>query len=88
MFWKEVSYVVHQDCIYLIKNTDNCFLFVYVFKCVGKAKFSAAITPVFSVTWSFRNHSNMLICCSKNYTDPKILNSSVCSYCPKYKQLF
>ncbi len=22
------------------------------------------ITPVFSVTWSFRNHSNMLICCS------------------------
>ncbi len=24
------------------------------------------ITPVFSVTWFFRNHSNMLICCSRN----------------------
>ncbi len=24
------------------------------------------IAPVFSVTWSFRNHSNMLICCSRN----------------------
>ncbi len=24
------------------------------------------ITLVFSVTWSFRNHSNMLICCSEN----------------------
>ncbi len=27
------------------------------------------ITPVFSVTWSFRNHSNMLICCSRNISD-------------------
>ncbi len=26
------------------------------------------ITPVCSVTWSFRNHSNMLICCSRNIT--------------------
>ncbi len=25
---------------------------------------SGIITPVFSVTWSFRNHSNMMICCS------------------------
>ncbi len=32
----------------------------------GKAEFSAVITPVFSVTWSFRNHSNMLIWCSLN----------------------
>jgi len=24
------------------------------------------ILPVFSVTWSFRNHCNMLICCSRN----------------------
>ncbi len=23
------------------------------------------ITPIFSVTWSFRNHSNILICCSR-----------------------
>ncbi len=25
------------------------------------------ITPVLSVTWSFRNHCNMLICCSQNF---------------------
>ncbi len=35
------------------------------------------ITPVFSVTWSFRNHSNMLICCSSciNYYWYSIINS-------------
>ncbi len=27
------------------------------------------ITPVFRVTWSFRNHSNILICFSKNISD-------------------
>ncbi len=26
----------------------------------GKSEFSAVITLVFSVTWSFRNHSNMI----------------------------
>ncbi len=26
------------------------------------------ITPVFSVTWSFRNHSNMLIWCSRKFS--------------------
>jgi len=26
----------------------------------------SVITPVFSVTWSFRKHSNMLICYSRN----------------------
>ncbi len=29
----------------------------------GKAEFSAAITSIFSVTRSFRNHFNMLIHC-------------------------
>ncbi len=28
--------------------------------CYGKAVFSAAVTPVFSVTWSFRNHSDLV----------------------------
>ncbi len=32
-----------------------------MYSCVGEAVFSSDITPVFSVTWSFRNHSNMLI---------------------------
>ncbi len=27
----------------------------------GKAQFSAAITPVFSVTWYFRNQSNNIL---------------------------
>ncbi len=30
-----------------------------------KAEFSATITPVFGVTWSLRNHFNMLIWSSK-----------------------
>ncbi len=29
---------------------------------------NAAITPVFNVKWSFRYHSNMLICCLRNYS--------------------
>ncbi len=32
-----------------------------MYSCDGKAEFSAAITPVFSGTWSFRNIYNMLI---------------------------
>ncbi len=36
-----------------------------IYSCDGKAEFSAVVTPIFSVTWSFRNHSNMLICCSR-----------------------
>ncbi len=35
--------------------------FKAIYDCDGKGEFSAVITPVFSVTWSFRNHSNMLI---------------------------
>ncbi len=31
-----------------------------------KAGLSAVITPVFSVTWCFRNHSNMLILCVRS----------------------
>ncbi len=32
-----------------------------IYFCDGKAEFSAVITPVFSVTWSFRNRSNILV---------------------------
>jgi len=32
----------------------------------GKVEFSAAIIPVFCITWSFRNHSNTRIWCSRN----------------------
>ncbi len=47
------------------------FLFKYIlsvnYSCDGKAEFSAAITPVFSVTWSFRNHSDLLTWCSLTF---------------------
>jgi hypothetical protein len=36
-----------------------------MYSCDGKVKFSATISQVFSVTWSFRNHSNMMIWCSR-----------------------
>ncbi len=49
----------------IITIYNNCFLFEYNSKCNlflwWKAAFSEAIAPVISVTWSFRNHSNMLI---------------------------
>jgi len=51
--------------------------------CDGKAKLSASllqsswegktfsiITPVF--TWSFANHSNMMICCSRNVSNWRV----------------
>ncbi len=40
--------------------------FNWIYFCDGKAEFSAAITSVFSVTWSFRNSSDMLIWSSRN----------------------
>ncbi len=52
----EVSYA-NQDYIYIFdQNTvklQYCILFKF---CGGKAEFSAAITPVFSVTLSFRDN--------------------------------
>ncbi len=35
------------------------------------------ITPIFCVTWFFRNHSNMLICIKTFFTDTKHLDDSV-----------
>ncbi len=37
-----------------------------ILTCDGKAEFLTAIISFFSVTWSFRNHSNLLIWCSRN----------------------
>ncbi len=47
----EVSYI-HQGCIYLIKKV--------IYFCDGKAGFSAAIIPVFSATWFFRDYSKIV----------------------------
>ncbi len=40
---------------------SSIFYFKITYSCDCKAEITAAITPVFSVTWSFINHSNMLI---------------------------
>jgi len=45
-----------------------CNFFFLIYPCDQSWIFST-ITPVFSVTWFFRNHYNMLICCSRNIFD-------------------
>ncbi len=45
--------------VQLITHNNNSHLW-------DRERISSIITPVFSVTWSFRNHSDMLICCSRN----------------------
>ncbi len=44
------------------------YIFIY-YILVTQSWIFSIITPVFIVTWSFRNHSNMLICCSCNIYD-------------------
>ncbi len=52
---------------------SSCGFFTVLFtkkkKSLVKTKLSAIITPVFSVTWFHRNHSNMLLWCSRNISD-------------------
>ncbi len=76
---KEVSYA-HQDYLFdqkysniMNSTTIELFsLFYYILICnlflSCKAEFSAAITPVSSVTWFFRNYSNMLILLLKKHS--------------------
>jgi len=48
----------------------NYFLFEHILKCNlfpwSQSWIFSTISPVFSVTWSFRYHSNILICCFRN----------------------
>ncbi len=75
-FWlclKAVSYA-HQDCIYLIKNSNKTVILwslSWIF---------SIITSVFSVTWFFRNHFNMLISCSSNVSYYFVENCFAASY--------
>ncbi len=50
-------------CWYKLGFYFNIFKNV-IYSTDDKAEFSASITPGFSVTWSFRNPSYILICCS------------------------
>ncbi len=53
-----------------ISNSKQLFsILIYIrmyFISVMQSWIFSIIIPVFSVTWSFRNHSNMLICCSRH----------------------
>ncbi len=47
------------------EDRENIFLnWIYYYNI--KVEFSPSSTLVFSITWSFRNNSNMQICCSRN----------------------
>ncbi len=43
------------------------FLFYFKIIPVMQSWIFSIITPVVSVIWSFRNYSNMLICCSRKF---------------------
>ncbi len=75
----------HQGCIYLIKNTvktvklwniitilNSCFLYEYIVKCNlflwSKLYFQHHYCSL-QCHMIFRNHYNMLICCSRNISD-------------------
>ncbi len=45
-----------------------------MYSCDSNAEYSVVITLVFSVTWSFRNHSNMLIWCKTFLKTSVLLN--------------
>ncbi len=65
---------------YSLKRTVfdlNIFLHV-IYSSDNKADFSAAITPVFRVKWSFSNHSQMLIWCSRNISMLKTVVLHTC----------
>ncbi len=70
-FWKkclkEVSKVKTVILWYILQIKTTDFRYVYTVECnVFVWCIFSIITPVFSVTWSFRNHSDMLIWCSRN----------------------
>ncbi len=81
MFWKEVS-SAHQGCIYLTKNTVKILKYYYNFKktfsdwiclkviyfCDAELYFQHHYCSL-QCHMIFRNHSNMLICCSRNISD-------------------
>ncbi len=67
-FWKTVDVAIDFYSFFSIlwksMATVSCSQCNLVLWC--KAKFFSIITPVLSVTWSFRNHSHVLNRCSRN----------------------
>ncbi len=53
----------HYEIIQFKRNVFYVNIFLNaIYSCDGKAEFLASITPVFSVTWSFRNISSYYQC--------------------------
>ncbi len=61
-FWNIVKYYYNLKSMFSI-----AMYFKMQFIPLMQSYIFSIITPVFSVTWSFRNHSNMLIWCSKTF---------------------
>ncbi len=68
-----INQLYHNKTLFVSKwSVKMVFAFqkmLIIFIPVMKSWIFSIITPVFSVTWSFRNHTNMLICCSRNISD-------------------
>ncbi len=66
--------LVLRDCLLISAHTHWSLLYlqvkIFIYVCAVcmwcQSWIFSTITPVFSVTWSFINHSDMLICCSRN----------------------
>ncbi len=68
--WRWPCRTHHAPLSLMYKHTVTQILNIFkyiIYACDGKAEFSEAIT-IFDVTWSFRNHSNMLNWNSRNIT--------------------
>ncbi len=55
-------------CYYHLKKNVLYFNIFWnvIYSCDAKLNFQHHYSTVFSVTWSLRNHHNVLICCSRN----------------------
>ncbi len=83
MFLKEVSYA-YQNLFAIISlianklktlilwNIITIYIYIYIILYIKIEN----ITPVLSTSWSFRNNSNMMICCSKTFLINKVTNIS------------
>ncbi len=61
IYWLYIYIYILWLYIDIWKMNKICY-----FSCYSKAEFSAVITAFFSVTWSFRNYYNMLLCCLRD----------------------
>jgi len=49
-----------------MRYVEDCAFLKMIHTAIRHDMFRLSMTPVFSVTWSFRNHANVQIWCSRN----------------------